>query len=110
MMMRIPSLVAAGLSVMLAVPVFAQQAGSGPAPDYAYRHMHMWHGGMFFGPLLWVLVLCAIAAIVARIFGWGRHGYYHRRMGGALDILEERFARGEIDKTEFEERRKLLSR
>jgi putative membrane protein len=28
----------------------------------------------------------------------------------ALEILEERFARGEIDKEEFEERKQLLSK
>lgn len=34
----------------------------------------------------------------------------HGRGRGAIDILDERFARGEIDKAEFEEKRKLLGR
>jgi uncharacterized membrane protein len=38
-----------------------------------------------------------------------RHGGYGRGTV-ALDILEERFAKGEIDKNEFEEKRKLLAR
>jgi uncharacterized membrane protein len=29
--------------------------------------------------------------------------------GGAMEILEERFARGEIDKGEFEDRRQVLA-
>jgi uncharacterized membrane protein len=33
-----------------------------------------------------------------------------RRRHTARDILEERFARGEIDKGEFDEKRKLLGR
>jgi len=32
----------------------------------------------------------------------------HRRGRTPLDILRERFARGEIDKDEFEERRRVL--
>jgi hypothetical protein len=36
----------------------------------------------------------------------GGHG--HGRGRAALDILDERFAKGEIDKAEFEEKPKLL--
>jgi putative membrane protein len=32
----------------------------------------------------------------------------HRRGSDALEILRERFARGEIDQAEYEERRRLL--
>jgi uncharacterized membrane protein len=34
----------------------------------------------------------------------------YRHSQTALDILDERFARGEIEKAEFEEKRKLLGR
>ncbi len=68
-----------------------------------------WFPGMFFGPLLWIIVIFALVALFTRFGWWGHHGY-HRRPRGALDILEERFARGEIDKAEFDETRKALGR
>jgi putative membrane protein len=58
---------------------------------------------MFFGPVMMLLFVAACVAV----------GYLVMRSGGprggrAMQILEERYARGEIDQAEFEERRRLL--
>ena len=116
-MIRIRSTVAGGAYLALsALPAVAQQSGGTTTPpDYYYRPMHMWGwgggwpAGMFFGPLLWIIVIFGMVALFAR-YGWSGHHRGHRYRGGALDILEERFARGEIDKAEFEEKRKTLGR
>lgn len=77
----------------------------------------MWGGGwagMLFGLLMMIVVVAAITALivlVVRALGGVGHG---RPTSGAppaktpLNILEERFARGEIDAQEFEQRRRLL--
>ena len=110
-MKRIISVIATGTVAIAALPALAQQTGGGTAPNPGYGYHHMWHGGMFFHPLLSLLVIVAVVAILARSFGWRHRGYgRYRGGGGALEILEERFARGEIDKAEFEEKRKLLNR
>ena len=65
-----------------------------------------------------MLVLLAgigAAAIFVWLVRWATRGYpfYEqgiRRGHAALDILEERFARGEIDKAEYEDKRKLIGR
>ncbi|MDA8233101.1 MAG: SHOCT domain-containing protein [Magnetospirillum sp.] len=93
-----------------------------PAP-YAYDcgpHMMWWGGGwygMIFGPLVMILVLAAVIAAVVLLVRWiggpwqgavPPHQAPHART--ALDILDERYARGEIQKDEFEEKRRLISR
>ncbi len=64
-------------------------------------------GSMMFGMfLLWVLVAAAVVAgviFLLRAFGSG-----NRDGGGALAILEERYARGEVDEEEFARRREAL--
>jgi len=86
-------------------------------PGEAYYGYHMmggpfgW-GGMFLGPLFMLLVLAVVIVIVILAVRWlggqapGNAGRTEART--ALDILRERFARGEIDREEFEDRRKLL--
>jgi putative membrane protein len=54
------------------------------------------------------MMLFVIACIAMMVFMM-RGGMRHRARGGyALDILKERFARGEINQAEYEERRRLL--
>ncbi len=108
-MKRLTTLIGVFLASSAAVPAWAQQG-------YGYGRMGGWgwHSGFFFGPLITFLIIIAIVFLIARIAGWTHHSHgFHRHCGhrrGALDILEERFARGEIDKNEFEEKRKLLER
>jgi len=59
---------------------------------------------MILGPLLMLgfLLLCIAA------FYLFMHGGRRPEGEGALGILKERFARGEIDQAEFEQRRRVL--
>jgi putative membrane protein len=95
-------------------------AGGMPAPVWAqipqYDGPHMWGGGWhgwFFGSIMmavFITGLIALIVVLAWRAGGGVHGGTHHPppTKTPLDILKERFARGEIDKTEFEERRRVL--
>ena len=121
------------------LPALAQQQGSTPTPSvptapygYPYGHM-MWAGGgsgrgpfLIIGPIVAVLAIIGLMAIFVWLVRWATrghpflgHGFRHGgcpycggpgRGRAALDILDERLAKGEIEKTEFEEKRKLLGR
>lgn len=81
-------------------------------------HMMDWGGGwygMIFGPLFMILILAIVIAVAVILVRWlsgpgyGGHPSHHGPPGRtALDILKERYARGEIDKEEFEERRRVI--
>jgi len=87
------------LGTLVALPALAQ-----PMHDWGWHG----HGGFGLGPLFWILVLAAIAWVVVR----------RRRMPwidvpygtqGAMNILRQRYAKGEISAEEFDERRKKLA-
>ncbi len=73
------------------------------------NHMFGWGGGMFagVGMLFWWIALIAIIVVVARYF-WGGSDRASDSGSRALDILKERYAKGEINKQEFEERKATL--
>ncbi len=100
------------LSFVIPTLALAQQT-QGP-----YHGPHMWDSGWhgwFFGPIM-MIVFIAIAVVVVvllvRRLGGPGHGHWgmpHGPFGKTpLDILKERFAKGEIDQAEFEERRRAL--
>jgi putative membrane protein len=118
-----------------ALPALAQQQGQAapnvPVAPYGYGHMMWgWHPFTVVAPIFVLffvlLAIIGIMVIFVWLVRWATHGYpfyghgSHHGHGGcpccgghgrgraALDILDERFAKGEIDKAEFEEKRKLL--
>ncbi len=73
--------------------------------------------GMMMAPLMMVIFLVLAFVIVIPLMRWAGMGppwWHGHNMPPAaprtpLDILNERFARGEIDKAEYEEKRRLIS-
>ena len=66
-----------------------------------------WWFGWFFMLVWWVVIIAAIVALIKWLFGHNGEN----KIGGksALDILKERYARGEITKEEFESKKRDLS-
>jgi putative membrane protein len=63
-----------------------------------------WPMHFFFGPLFMI----AFIAICMIMMMWMMRGHRHGGGSSALDILNERYARGEINRDEYDERRRVL--
>jgi putative membrane protein len=98
-----------GIALGLSAPVQAQPWRG----YYGYGPGMMWDwgwGGWFLGPVMMLVFWGAVIAAVVFAVRWlARAGAPDRPGRTSLDILKERFARGEIDKEEFELRRKILA-
>ncbi len=101
------------LPVSLGLPALAWAQRD---PEFYGPHM-MWGGwyGMFMGPLMMIIFVAVVVVLVVLAVRWlagsGHGSGAHAQAAHGktpVDILKERFARGEIDKDEFEERRRML--
>ncbi|MGB7754447.1 MAG: SHOCT domain-containing protein [Salinisphaera sp.] len=105
-----PLLIAA---TAVATPAWAQTG------DGYYGPGMMWNGGwigMFFAPLMMIIFFGAVIVLVVVAIRWltgmgAHHSYLDTgpQKNKALEILKERFARGEIDKEEFQDKKKHLT-
>ena len=101
-----------GLSSRL-TPAYAQ-ATVQPSSYHHGPYMMGWYGGgygMLLGPLFMMFALAIMVAVALLLIRWltGPWRSLHTtHVRSALDILKERFARGEIDKDEYEQRRRVL--
>jgi putative membrane protein len=73
----------------------------------------MWAFGWFFSVIFWIAIVIAIVYIVKWI-KHGKHMEHHFqkfpwcKSESAINILKNRYAKGEIDKEEFEDKKKDL--
>ncbi len=106
-----PTLISAALVL---VSFQAQAQPYTEHPGYRYMWGDWGWGHMIFGSLMMVLfwggIILAVVFLMRSTRGGSTGGAGTPSIGKSpLDILNERFARGEIDKEEFEDRKKLLS-
>jgi putative membrane protein len=88
--------------------------GWGYGPQWGM--MNGWGGYGWGGPfqmIIWIVALVVIVALVAWLFRSGSHsgpyaGRIERRSAG-LDVLEERYARGEINRDEYLQKKRDIT-
>jgi len=112
---RTAKMVAAKTAVTLpgALALYPSMAQAAPG-DSGYWHWGWGWGHMVFGSVMMILLWGGLILVIVLAVRWAGRGSAQGTIPRPpeprpLDILRERFAQGEIDKQEFEERRRLLS-
>lgn len=99
-------------AAVTAAPAWAQVRGVEHGPGMMWDMWGGWWPGMILGWVFMILLLVGLVVAVVALVRWlGRTGGQPAGSappGDARRILEERFARGEIDEDEFTRRRRQL--
>ena len=114
-MMRILIIAGAGAAIgSVPTKLWAQATSGTGAREYIHGPHMMWDGGWFgmiLGPIFMILLLAVLIAAIVVIVRWAgspsvRAPLHHvPSERAALDILKERYARGEIDRDEYMQRK-----
>ena len=66
-------------------------------------------GGMWYGWIFWLVIFVVIIWVIINQMNKNKRDIQLPQQESALDILKKRYAQGEINKNEFEEKKKGLS-
>jgi len=100
------------LTVFTYAEALAQWGGSGGrqmGPGMMGGWGMGWFGGIFM-IVFWVLVIMGLAFLIKWLIQTTKGASPEQGSSGALDILKERYVRGEIAKEEFEQMKKDIAR
>lgn len=75
----------------------------GMMDGYGYSYGMMGYGMWILGLIFWILVLIGLVLLIKYLWEGGA-----KKEESALEVLKKRYARGEISKEEFEEKKKDL--
>ena len=103
------------IALLIAVPFILGIATGGQG--YGCGVLGSWSTGNFgwgwlmpiFMIIFWGLVIWGIVVLVRGAASTGNADLYHRQRDSALEILDRRYASGEISQEEFEEKKKGLT-
>jgi putative membrane protein len=93
------------LICLVAIGRVIAQPMHGRYSGWGWDHMMGWGGGV----AMWIALLAVIGLVVyLAVRGTGQSGQREQPPETALSILQKRYARGDITKQEFEEKRRDL--
>lgn len=102
-------------AALMTLPIQTALAQSTDHPGYGHGFWGGHSGGWFMGPVMMLILIAVVVVVVIWIVrqaggNANRHPSGHNRSSDKtpLEILKERFAKGEIDEEEFEARRKVI--
>jgi putative membrane protein len=97
------------LSRKVALADYREYCGWGMGPGMMGWGTMGWFGPIFM-VIFWVLLIVLIVLLIRRLLSSGQTGNQDQNRGeSVLEILKKRYARGEIDKEEFEAKKRELS-
>ena len=106
-MLHLPGRVFAFFAVLgFSLSASAQQRQGG----YGYGHGDWGWGHWIFGGAMMVIFWGGLLLLIVLLVRWLGRAEQSSTGSSPLDILKERYARGEIDKKEFDERSRVLGK